>query len=93
MKSYRSYLPSRPTAVTVAPFQAPVLPIATFVDAGFHCYPQLYYGGMEAADGAAVALELARAGFPADRIHPFYDGAALPEDARDGAVFTMERLP
>lgn len=93
VKSYRSYLPSRPTSVTVAPFQAPVLPIQAFLAAGFDCYPQLYYGDMSPADGAAVTLELVRAGYPADRVHPFYDGARLPTDARDGAIFTLERLP
>ena len=91
--AYRALRPQRETSVTVAPFQAPVLAVKAFADAGFHIYPQLYGGEMEPFDGAAVVLELARAGFPADRVHPFYDGARLPSDARDGAVFTMERLP
>lgn len=93
VKAYRSYLPSRPTAVTVAPFQTPVLPIGAFIGAGFHCYVQTYYGDMSPADGIAAVLELVRAGYPAYKVHPFYAGERLPADARDGAVFTMERLP
>ena len=81
IKAYRSYLPSRPTAYTNGPFQTPVVPVQAILDAGFHWYAQLYYGptpttpDMAPADGAAIILEIARAGFPADRIHPFYDGA------------------
>jgi hypothetical protein len=93
VKSYRSYLPSRPTAVTVASFQAPVIPISAFLSAGFEIYVQLYYGDMSPADGSASCLELVRAGYPPSKVHPFYDGKRFPSDARDGAIFTMERLP
>jgi hypothetical protein len=32
-------------------------------------------------------------GYPPNMLHPFYDGARLPADARDGCVFTAERIP
>lgn len=93
LASYRSYEPARPSSATVAPFQGGLVATGRLAVAGFHLYPQLYYGDMTPADPAGVLLELARQGFPADRLHPFYDGARLPSDARDGCVFTAERLP
>jgi hypothetical protein len=76
------------------PFQdGTVVPIPELVAAGAHWFPQLYYGPMTPADSAAVVLEIARWGFPADRIHPFYDGMLIASDQRDGAYFTAERIP
>jgi hypothetical protein len=93
LAAYRLRQPRRPSSVTVAAFQGPVLALTTMRLLGFHLYPQLYYGDMSSADAAAVVLELVRLGFPADRVHPFYDGVRLPSDARDGCVFTLERIP
>lgn len=93
LKSLRSYLPSRPLAYTNAPFQdQTVVPVATLQQYGIHWYPQTYYGDMSPADPAAVLLEVCRI-YPPAMVHPFYDGARLPADARDGCVFTLERLP
>jgi len=90
--AYRALHPQRETSVTVAPFQAPVLALPSFAQHGFHVYAQTYYGDMSPADGPAVMQELARC-FPPDRLHPFYAGERFPSDARDGAVFTLDRLP
>lgn len=95
---WRKRRQQRPTAVTVAPFQGAYVPVAALVSRGIHVYVQCYYGDtlpdgrLRPADPAAVCLEMAREGNPAF-VHPFYDGAALPSDARDGCVFTLERLP
>lgn len=91
--SYRSYQPARPSSATVAPFQGALIATTYLNGHGFHLYPQLYYGDMSPADPAGVLLEMARQGFPAASLHPFYDGTRLPIDARDGCVFTAERLP
>lgn len=93
LASYRSYQPHRPSSVTVAPFQGGLIDTHDLAGWSFHLYPQLYYGDMSPADPAAVLLEMARQGFPAAMLHPFYDGARLPADRRDGCVFTAERLP
>lgn len=91
---YRRHQPARPTAVTTEPFKdGTVLPMQGFRDAKVHWYPQLYHGDMSPADHAAVVLDAARWLGDATLVHPFYDGAALPGDARDGAVFTLERIP
>lgn len=96
---YRQHQPGRPSSATVAPFQGGYVPTAHLAARGFHLYPQLYYGDplpdgrLPSADPAGVLLEMARQGFPAAMLHPFYDGAALPSDARDGCVFTLERIP
>jgi hypothetical protein len=93
LEEYRDHLPERPTAYTNAPFQnQTVVPVNALKTYGLHWYPQTYYGDMSPADTAAVMLEVARI-YPPDMVHPFYDGAHLPADARDGAVFTLERLP
>jgi hypothetical protein len=47
---------------------------------------------MSPADPAAVVLEAARI-FTPNAVHPFYDGAHLPPDARDGCVYLMDRIP
>ena len=52
---------------------------------GLHWYPQMYYGDMSPADPAAVMLEVTRI-YPPEMVHPFYDGACVPADARDGCV-------
>lgn len=91
LQTYRSYQPARPTSYTNAPFQGGLLPVAAINTARMPMYVQLYYGGMQPADGAAAVLDAVRAGV-AD-VRPFYDGAALPSDARDGCVFTLERIP
>ena len=94
LQTYRSYQPRRPSSYTNEPFKdGTVVPVPELAAAGFHWYPQTYCGDMHAADAAAVVLEVARWGFPADRIHPFYAGERLPADHRDGCVFTLERLP
>lgn len=91
---WRQLRPIRETAYTNEPFKDPsVVPFADLEAAGLHWYAQTYYGSMTPADAAAVMLEPARWGFPADRLHPFYDGARLPGDHRDGCVFTLSRLP
>lgn len=93
LSTYRKYQPQRPSAYTNAPFQGGYVPAAALVAARFEVFIQVYYGDMSAADGSAALLEQARHGVPAANLHPFYDGAALPRDARDGCVFTLERLP
>ena len=93
LSTYRNYQPARPSSMTVEPFQGGYVPVKALVAARFHLYPQVYYGDMSPADSAAVVLENVRSGMPADSVHPFYDGAAIPRDARDGAIFTAERLP
>jgi hypothetical protein len=86
--------PNRPISYTNMPFQnGTVVPIPDLIKAGVHWYPQLYYGSMAPADAAAVCLELPRWNFPAVKTHPFYDGALIASDQRDGAYFTAERLP
>jgi hypothetical protein len=92
IRRYRQHQPSRPTSITVAPFQGGLIPTDAIQKAGMHLYPQLYYGPMTPADPSAVLLEMARQGMPANMLHPFYDGAAIPSDARDGAIFTLERI-
>jgi hypothetical protein len=92
--SYRTYQPRRPTSYTNEPFKdGTVVPIPVLIAASLHWYPQLYRGDMSPVDPAAVLLELARWGYPPNMLHPFYDGARLPADARDGCCFTAERLP
>jgi hypothetical protein len=94
VRLYRKSQPRRPTAFTTEPFQdGTVVPFGALLNANMEWYPQLYHGDMSPADPAAVILELCRWGFPAAKIHPFYDGANLPLDHRDGAVFTLERCP
>lgn len=91
---YRLALPVRETAYTGEPFKdGTVVPLGAMVAAGFHFYPQTYLGDMSPVDTAAPCLDLARWGVPADRIHPFYDGARLPPYYRDGAAFTLGRIP
>jgi hypothetical protein len=86
--------PGRPIGYTNEPFKdGTVVPVDVLEGAGCHWFPQLYYGDMSPADGAAVALEVARWGFPADRVHPFYDGARVASDQRDGCYFVAERIP
>jgi hypothetical protein len=93
LKSYRQHLPTRPTAYTNAPFQnETVVPVDVLQQYGLHWYPQMYYGDMSPADPAAVMLEVTRI-YPPEMVHPFYDGACIPADARDGCVFTCERIP
>lgn len=99
LTSLHAHLPRRPLAYTNCPFQnETVVPVATLAGFGMHWYPQLYYGDtlpdgrLRPADAAAVIAEVARI-YPPELVHPFYDGAALPADARDGCVFTLERLP
>lgn len=92
--AYRRYQPARPTAYTNAPFQdGTVVPTQTLVDAGLHWYVQLYYGNMSPCDPAAALLEVCRWAYPPTMVHPFYDGARVPGDWRDGCVFTLERMP
>jgi hypothetical protein len=94
ISTYRRYQPHRPTAFTTEPFQDDtVIPMHAIHRAGIHWYVQLYRGDMSPVDSSAAVLEVCRWGFPADMVHPFYDGARLPADHRDGAVFTLERLP
>jgi hypothetical protein len=57
-----------------------------------HWYPQLYHGDMSPADPAAVVLEASR-WYNSNCVHPFYDGAHLPGDSRDGCIFHQGRLP
>lgn len=91
---YRQAMPRRETAYTNEAFKdGSVVPIAAMVKAGFHFYPQCYLGDMSAVDTAAACLDLARWGVPADHIHPFYDGSCLPPCYRDGAAFTLGRIP
>jgi hypothetical protein len=79
---------------TNMPFQnGTVVPIPLLADLAVPWWPQLYYGDMSPADTAAVCLEIARWGFPASEIHPFYDGKLIATDQRDGGWFTAERIP
>jgi hypothetical protein len=97
IRMYREFLPSRPTSVTVGPGQdSSVVPVATLVRYGMHLYMQLYHGDMSPAPAAEVwpaCDDLEAKGLPRDMLHPFYDGAAVPWDYRDGCVFVEERLP
>lgn len=94
LTEYRRYEPARPTAVTTEPFKdGTVLPLAEFRAADVEWYPQLYHGDMSPADPAAVVLDASRWLGDATKVHPFYDGAHFPGDARDGCIFTLERLP
>lgn len=89
---YRKHQPHRESGATIEPFQGGLIPTLDLTARGFNIYVQTYYGDMRPADAAACVLEQARAGDPL-RVHPFYDGAALPPDHRDGCIFTLERLP
>lgn len=91
LNAYRTYQPHRPSSYTCEPFQGGLVPCSMLLGLGFHWYPQCYYGNMDPADIGAVVLEAVRE-FPAQKVHPFYDGARLPSDARDGCVFTLGRL-
>lgn len=93
IRSWRKLRPRQETAYTNAPFQGGNVPTMEIVHADLHVYVQLYYGDMRPADPAAALLELARQGVPPQRLHGFYDGACLPSDARDGCVYTLERIP
>lgn len=53
--------------------------------------PQLFFGGMAPAGEEAVMWDVAKRGFPASIISPFYDAARLPADW-DGYAFTAGRL-
>lgn len=56
--------------------------------------PQLFTGPMGALNERHVSLDLIERGFNPSIVSPFYDGARLrPDDAFDGFVFTMGRLP
>lgn len=96
---YRSYLPSRPTSVTLGPGQdSSIVPVAAFVAAGIHLVVQLYEGTLMTPAPAskvwATNESLVAAGYPRSLIHPFYDGKAFPWNATsDGTIFTSERLP
>jgi hypothetical protein len=92
--SYRTYQPRRPTSYTNEPWKdGTVVPTDVLKAAGLHWFVQLYYGSMAPADSAAAVLEVCRWGYNPTMVHPFYDGQRLPADARDGCVFTLERLP
>jgi hypothetical protein len=91
---YRKSQPRRPTSFTTEPWQdGTVVPIKELVAAKMDWYVQLYRGDMSPVDAAAAVLEVCRWGYPPSMIHPFYDGANLPLDHRDGCIFVMERLP
>jgi hypothetical protein len=84
---------------TNAPFQNhTVVNMPAIVRGRLHWDYQLYYGGMEPADGNGVVLEILRdfrswAGQNwSEKTHPFYDGARYVDDQRDGWWFTAERL-
>jgi hypothetical protein len=94
LAEYRRWQPARPSSITVEPFQGGLVPTDEIAARGFHLYPQTFYGDMSPADEAGVLLELTRQGFPAAALHPMYAGERFPaRDARDGCVFTIERLP
>jgi hypothetical protein len=93
LASWRVLRPLRATAYTQQPFQGGYIPTLALRLARVHVYLQLYYGDMRPAAAAAVIQEQERRGMPPAMVHPFYDGAALPSDARDGAIFTLERIP
>ena len=89
---YRQHQPARPSSFTTEPWKdGTVVPLPALEQAGFHWYPQLYHGDMSPADPAAVVANACRWYTP-QLVHPFYDGAVLPGDHRDGCVFTLERL-
>ena len=98
LHEYRKYQPRRPSSAAVGALQGGNVAAGAFMVAGFDLYVETYYGDtlpdgrLRPADAAACVLEQARAADP-HRVHPFYDGAALPADHRDGCVFTIERLP
>jgi hypothetical protein len=98
IQAYRKHQPVRPTSYTNEPFQGGLVPVGALALAKMHWYPQMYYGDtlpdgrLRPADAAAVMLEAARE-YPAEMVHPFYDGKQLPGDARDGCVFTLGRIP
>lgn len=93
LAAWRTLRPFRKTAYTNAPFQGGYVPSLALRLARVDVYIQTYYGDMRPADGAAALLEIARQGTPPARLFPFYDGAHIPADARDGCVFTLERIP
>lgn len=93
VQSYRTHQPARPTAYTNEPFKdGSVVPLAALMKANLHWYVQLYADGMEPVNAARAMLQTCRL-YPPMQVHPFYDGAALPSDAQDGCVFTLERIP
>lgn len=84
----------RPIGYTNMPFQdGTVVPVDVLVNSVVTWWPQFYYGDMSLADPAAVVLEIARWGFAASAIRPFYDGKLISPDQRDGGYFTAERIP
>ncbi|MDE2103112.1 MAG: hypothetical protein KGL39_38055 [Patescibacteria group bacterium] len=91
--AWRVLRPLRATSYTQQPFQGDYIPALTLRLARIRLYLQLYYGDMRPAAAAAVVQEQERRGMPPSMVHPFYDGAAIPSDARDGAIFTLERIP
>ena len=92
--AWRVLRPTRSTAYTNAPFQGGYVPSLALKLARVDVYVQLYEGDPPVGiDPAAALLEIARQGTPASRLYPFYDGASLPSTARDGCVFTLERIP
>lgn len=91
--AWRVLRPTRATAYTNSPFQGGFVPSLRLRLARVHVYVQLYEGEMQPVDSAAALLEIGRQGTPASMLHPFYDGAAIPGDSRDGCVFTYERIP
>lgn len=92
--AWRVLRPLRATAYTNAPFQGGYVPSLALKLARVDVYIQLYESNPPVGiDPAAALLEIARQGTPASRLYPFYDGAAFPADARDGCIFTLERLP
>lgn len=91
--NYRRHQPLRPTAYTNEPFKdSSIVPIDALIKAKMHWYLQLYAGDMTPVNEARATLQVCRI-YPPSMVHPFYDGAALPSDAQDGCVFTLERIP
>lgn len=94
-REWRRLRPTRATWFTFEGFQgglfAPAV-VAELVGMNLRFVPQLYKGDMTPQPLCPVT-DLLIAGFPGDRIDPFYDGAIpLPYKWR-GFVFTQARLP
>lgn len=90
---YRQHQPLRPTSYTDGAFMGGVTNWGALKLANMDYYAQVYYGDMRSADAAAVVLESCRYLGEPNRVHPFYAGEHYGADQRDGAYFTLERMP
>ena len=95
LKRWRELRPTRTTDWTLEGHQGGLFKpadVQAIVAANVEICPQAYTGDMRRYESDRVVLDLVKHGFPADRIHCFYDAAQVGH-WWDGVLFTQGRLP